>query len=77
MVLVIFFKVNALNLLWLGNWQRWLWCATEINLTLEGISRVLLVTDGRFTEEEKKCDVDKRIMSEENEMIRCGDVIHG
>ncbi|CAB5208575.1 unnamed protein product [Rhizophagus irregularis] len=68
MVLVIFFKVNALNLLWLGNWQRWLWC---------GISRVLLVTDGRFTEEEKKCDVDKRIMSEENEMIRCGDVIHG
>ncbi|CAB5314477.1 unnamed protein product [Rhizophagus irregularis] len=30
--------------------------ATEINLT-----------DGRFAEE-KKCDVDKRIMSEENEM---------
>ncbi|UZO09991.1 uncharacterized protein OCT59_001591 [Rhizophagus irregularis] len=54
-------KVNALDLLWLGNWQRWLWCelgtiATEINLT-----------DGRFAEE-KKCDVDKRIMSEENEM---------
>ncbi|CAB4444971.1 unnamed protein product [Rhizophagus irregularis] len=80
--------------------------AAEINLTSEGISRVLLVTDGRFTEEEKsiynflkdtilnddlvtivrtkfpnfrikeECDVDKRIMSEENEIIRCGDVIH-
>lgn len=77
--------------------------AAEINLTSEGISQVLLVTDGRFTEEEKsiynflkgtilnddlvtivrsnfrskeECDVDKRIMSEENEIIRCGDVIH-